>query len=131
MVQIEEDVREKVKNLLRELFQFDNQDLDFGIYRIMNFKRKEIEKFIEQDLIAETQKQVSEFSQAGQEDSELKLRNSRLRSLEILGQELLNEHGQVMKNEDAPKLSNIRKNCGARKRSSFKSTDDRDIQSHL
>jgi spermidine synthase len=25
MVQIEEDVREKVKSLLRELFQFDNQ----------------------------------------------------------------------------------------------------------
>ena len=40
MVHIEENVREKVKSLLRELFQFNNQDLDFGIYRIMNFKRK-------------------------------------------------------------------------------------------
>lgn len=42
---------EKLKKLLRELFQFDQADLDFGIYRIMNFKRKEIEKFLEEDLL--------------------------------------------------------------------------------
>ena len=29
----------KFQNLLRKLFQFDCADLDFGIYRIMNFKR--------------------------------------------------------------------------------------------
>ena len=28
--------RTKLKTLLRELFQFDAADLDFGIYRIMN-----------------------------------------------------------------------------------------------
>lgn len=28
----------KFQNLLRELFQFDCADLDFGIYRIMNHK---------------------------------------------------------------------------------------------
>lgn len=38
------------QNLLRELFQFDSADLDFGIYRIMNFKRDSVEKFITQDL---------------------------------------------------------------------------------
>lgn len=42
--------REKFKELLRELFQFDCADLDFGIYRIMNYKRDVIEKFITQDL---------------------------------------------------------------------------------
>ena len=30
---------EKFQRLLRELFQFDCADLDFGIYRIMNYKR--------------------------------------------------------------------------------------------
>ena len=35
-----ESSREKVRRLLRELFQFDAQDLDFGIYRILNFSRK-------------------------------------------------------------------------------------------
>jgi len=41
---------EKFQLLLRELFQFDCADLDFGIYRIMNYKRGVIEKFITQDL---------------------------------------------------------------------------------
>ena len=30
------DSQTKLKNLLRELFQLDSADLDFGIYRIMN-----------------------------------------------------------------------------------------------
>ena len=41
---------EKFQHLLRELFQFDCADLDFGIYRIMNHKRGVIEKFIAEDL---------------------------------------------------------------------------------
>jgi len=40
----------KFQDLLRELFQFDCADLDFGIYRIMNHKRDVIERFITQDL---------------------------------------------------------------------------------
>ena len=40
----------KFQNLLRELFQFDCADLDFGIYRIMNHKRAVIEHFITEDL---------------------------------------------------------------------------------
>jgi adenine-specific DNA-methyltransferase len=42
--------RNKFQHLLRELFQFDCADLDFGIYRIMNYKREVIERFITQDL---------------------------------------------------------------------------------
>ena len=41
---------EKFQSLLRELFQFDCADLDFGIYRIMNHKRDVIERFITNDL---------------------------------------------------------------------------------
>ena len=41
---------EKFQQLLRELFQFDCADLDFGIYRIMNHKRDVIEKFITEKL---------------------------------------------------------------------------------
>jgi hypothetical protein len=33
---------EKLSALLKELFQLDQADLDFGIYRIMNQKRDEI-----------------------------------------------------------------------------------------
>jgi adenine-specific DNA-methyltransferase len=37
-----ENYLEKFKKLLAELFMFDQADLDFGIYRIMNAKRGEI-----------------------------------------------------------------------------------------
>ncbi|MFN3533753.1 MAG: hypothetical protein ACK41Q_14840, partial [Candidatus Brocadia sp.] len=42
--------QEKFQTLLRELFEFDCADLDFGIYRIMNYKRQVIERFITQGL---------------------------------------------------------------------------------
>ena len=42
----------KFQDLLRELFQFDCADLDFGIYRIMNHKRDAVERFITEHLPA-------------------------------------------------------------------------------
>ena len=41
---------QKFQELLKRLFQFEASDLDFGIYRILNYKRDRIEKFIEEDL---------------------------------------------------------------------------------
>lgn len=41
---------EKFQDLLWKLFQFDCADLDFGIYRIMNYKRDAIERFISDEL---------------------------------------------------------------------------------
>jgi adenine-specific DNA-methyltransferase len=40
-----ETYRQKLKDLLRELFQFDSADLDFGIYAILNQRREQIEQF--------------------------------------------------------------------------------------
>jgi adenine-specific DNA-methyltransferase len=104
MVQIEEDIREKVKSLLRELFQFDNQDLDFGIYRIMNFKRKEIEKFIYQDLISEAERQFQEYSQSGQADLKNEVDRLKTEIVRDFGEGTLDGEGNVKKNEDAPKI---------------------------
>ncbi len=58
MASNENELKEKLKAKLREIFQFENEDLDFGIYRIMNYKRKEIEKFIEKELLDEIRKQL-------------------------------------------------------------------------
>ena len=33
-------------SLLKGIFELDKSDLDFGIYRIMNIRKKEIEKFL-------------------------------------------------------------------------------------
>src|SRR5579885_1872541 len=43
--------QERFKLLLSEMFQLDQAELDFGIYRIMNAKREEIVRFLENDLL--------------------------------------------------------------------------------
>lgn len=45
------DTIQKFQDLLKRLFQFDTSDLDFGIYRILNYKRDRIRKFIGEDLV--------------------------------------------------------------------------------
>src|SRR5713101_4918350 len=52
---------EKFKRLLRELFMFDQADLDFGIYRIMNAKRDEITNFLENDLLPQLREALGEL----------------------------------------------------------------------
>jgi len=45
------EVLGKLQNLLKQLFEIDaSSDLDFGIYRILNFRRREVNKFIEERL---------------------------------------------------------------------------------
>lgn len=36
-----DEYHQKFQDLLRHLFQFDYADLDFGIYRVINYKRDE------------------------------------------------------------------------------------------
>ena len=40
---------------LQEIFMMDHAELDFGIYRIMNQKRDEIQKFLQVDLLPQVQ----------------------------------------------------------------------------
>jgi adenine-specific DNA-methyltransferase len=51
----------KLKAILREMFQLDQADLDFGIYRIMNQKRDEIEQFLDRDLLPQVKTAFSHF----------------------------------------------------------------------
>jgi hypothetical protein len=39
----------KFQELLGDVFQFESSDLDLGIYRILNYKRIRVEKFITQN----------------------------------------------------------------------------------
>ena len=56
------DNQKKLLNILREMFQFDQSDLDFGIYRIMRMKRDEINRFIEEELPAQITAGLSELA---------------------------------------------------------------------
>ena len=46
---------EKLKTLLKELFQLDQPDLDFGFYRIMHAKSDEVTQFLDKDLLPQVQ----------------------------------------------------------------------------
>lgn len=59
---------EKLKAILREMFQMDQADLDFGIYRIMNAKRGEIESFLDKDLLPQVKEEFAKI--AGGQDQE-------------------------------------------------------------
>ncbi|MBD8036640.1 site-specific DNA-methyltransferase [Solibacillus sp. A46] len=52
---------EKFISLLEEMFQFDQADLDFGIYRIMNQKREEIQSFLKNDLMPQVNQAFEKF----------------------------------------------------------------------
>ncbi|MBZ4669190.1 MAG: site-specific DNA-methyltransferase [Defluviitaleaceae bacterium] len=52
---------EKLVTLLKQMFQMDQADLDFGVYRIMNYKRKEIEKFLNEDLLPQVREQLEKY----------------------------------------------------------------------
>jgi adenine-specific DNA-methyltransferase len=54
---------EKFRKLLDELFQFDQADLDFGLYRILNAKRQEISRFLDQELLPEVRNALSAYEQ--------------------------------------------------------------------
>jgi adenine-specific DNA-methyltransferase len=56
--------QEKFKRLLGELFMFDQADLDFGIYRIMNAKRGEITRFLDNDLLPQVREALGQLEQA-------------------------------------------------------------------
>lgn len=89
---------QKFQELLKGLFQFETSDLDFGIYRILNYKRDQIEKFIQQDL---ANKVESAF--AKHKDERLinikqqfeKIRGDLLDAANKLGKEPLTPSGEV------------------------------------
>ena len=55
---------DKLKTKLAELFQLDQADLDFGIYRIMNARRDEITRFLEHDLLPQVREAFKEYESA-------------------------------------------------------------------
>ncbi len=65
--------RQQLISKLKEMFQMDQADLDFGIYRIMNAKRDEISQFLEQDLLPTLRTTLQEFQPTGLADKQKEL----------------------------------------------------------
>ena len=58
---------EKLVALLKELFQLDQPDLDFGLYRIMRVKSGEVTKFLEKDLFPQVKAAFAQYKSADKE----------------------------------------------------------------
>jgi adenine-specific DNA-methyltransferase len=88
---------EKFKAILREMFQMDQADLDFGIYRIMNAKRDEIEKFLDTDLLPQVSSEFAKYR-----GTEIEEKKKELAVLEAT----LRDSG--MNPDEAPKVKALR-----------------------
>ena len=55
---------EKLKTLLRELFQLDQPDLDFGFYRVMHAKSAEVTRFLDEELLPQVKTAFATYQSA-------------------------------------------------------------------
>ena len=58
----------KLQGLFRELFQLDMADLDFGLYRLFNIKRHEIEDFLTKQLPKEVDEKFQILTEQDKDD---------------------------------------------------------------
>ena len=64
---------EKLKTLLEELFQLDQPDLDFGLYRIMHAKSDEVSQFLDKDLLPQVRDAFAQYKTADKAELEKEL----------------------------------------------------------
>jgi adenine-specific DNA-methyltransferase len=64
---------EKLKTLLEELFQLDQPDLDFGLYRVMHAKSAEVSQFLDKDLLPQVQAAFGQYKTADKAEIEKEL----------------------------------------------------------
>ena len=89
------NAKKKFQSLLRELFQFDCADLDFGIYRIMNHKRDAVERFITERLPAAVAAELDRGPLAQQVRADDALAAARENVLMALGDTAIDADGQL------------------------------------
>jgi len=99
-----DNYREKFQELLRKLFQLDCADLDFGIYRIMNYKRDAIEKFIQKDLPKDISKELGKGALADQSAATKELEELKVQIRNTLTDDAIDEEGNLKKEHHNTKL---------------------------
>jgi adenine-specific DNA-methyltransferase len=61
---------QKLRGLLKELFQLDQPDLDFGLYRIMHARSDEVTQFLDRDLLPQVKEAFSHYKTADKAELE-------------------------------------------------------------
>ena len=85
----------KFQDLLRELFQFDCADLDFGIYRVMNHKRDAIERFIAERLPETVSAELARGAMGDQDAAHNALESARGEVRKTLGADAIDADGAL------------------------------------
>lgn len=67
---------QKLIKTLRTVFEMDKADLDFGIYRILNQKRKEITQFLNTDLLPQVKAAFADYAAGGKSELEAELQQA-------------------------------------------------------
>ena len=88
---------EKLNTLLKELFQLDQPDLDFGLYRVLHAKSAEVSQFLDNDLLPQVQAAFGQYRTADKAELEKEL------STVIAGVETAG-----MNPDDSPKVKDLR-----------------------
>ena len=88
---------EELKAKLKEIFQLDRNDLDFGLYRIMNLKAAEVSNFIDNELLPQVKEGLKSYSL-----NDNKAITEELKKAEEQAKEL------GMNPEDAPKVKELK-----------------------
>ena len=73
----------RLRALLREMFQLDRGDLDFGLYRIMNLKSAEIASFLDNDLLPQVKEKLQLTSDAERASLQKELDDARKAAREL------------------------------------------------
>lgn len=87
-----EKYRIRLVNLLKELFQLDQPELDFGLYKIMHAKSVQLTRFLENDLLKEIEQA---FGDKDIVDVHALKAQAQAKLKEALGDEALDESGQL------------------------------------
>lgn len=87
-----EKLRTRLIDKLKELFELDQPDLDFGFYRIMHARTQEVEDFINRKLDEIVK---AEFGEKQERNKAAELENAREELVNTLGEDALDEEGQL------------------------------------
>ena len=84
---------QKLQELLQKLFRADAADLDFGIYRIINYRRDQIQNFIDEELPAIVNNTLDENVETESAREELEDLKQQVR--DALGDDVLDADGNL------------------------------------
>ena len=105
--------QQRLQILLQQLFRADNADLDFGIYRIINYRRDQIQNFIDKKLPAIVDDALDANSEAKSTHQDVESLGQQIS--ETLGDDVLDADGNLI-NEMYKRTSLVRQYLEMRER---------------